>query len=586
MSEEKQPTPEKPKLTPEQEQQADDASIQGKYAGIDFLARASDLVDIFGPGMGYVALGETAFDGEALNHLIDLVQSANPADLEHAGEALEKATVAINSAAKDLNEFVKNTEWEGEGATAFQAYGSSVVGYAWGVAKVANAVGAQMKVASTGLASVRNAMPPRDNRALADQKRPEQFKAEEKRQDNPEYQKALQVEKDRQEAINQMNRLGSYYVVSQSTLASQKMPEPPTAYKAAVPKPSGWKDPGADSGSTEPRGKLSQSVTERTGAGERGDSETVSRTGTLGTAQPVPDSTSMEIDTVKTLPPTATPPSPTTGTPPTTQAPVPPMTENFAPPLSRTSPRFGPAGEPRRTGPSGTRQPLERFGKAGDPTTGRTAGPAGKNAVPPGRAPAQATGRANPTGRPPVVGTPPSTMRQGIGGTKGQPPVVGRPTGTGQPISGRNTGPAGTRGGRGDGIVGGKPQRATGGTTGSRLPRGTVVGGENPAAGRSSAARPSQTGVVGAGTGDKTNRPVGRGTPSANGVVGTPRTGARPGTGANGAGGRVSGAGRGNQRQRADDHQDREGTARPDHLTEDEETWANRRRGPVPPVIE
>ncbi|MFI2368668.1 hypothetical protein [Streptomyces sp. NPDC018833] len=589
MSEEKQPTPEKPK-TPEQQQQAEEAQIQGKFAGIDMLARVSDIVDIFGPGAGYIALGETSFEGEKLNYLLDLVEHAKPADLENAGEALEKATIAINKAAKDLNDFVKKTEWEGEGATAFQEYGLGVVDYAWKIAKVSNAVGAQMKVASTGLASVRNARPPRDDRAPAEQRTPQQFKAEEKRQDNPEYQKALQVEKDRQEAINQMNRLGSYYVVSQSTLASQEMPPPPKSYRAAVPAPTGSIRPPEDSSSGAFRGELSQSSSGGTGIAEVGPAETAPRTGALGKAEPVPDSTSMEIDTVTTLPPspTATPPSPTTGTPPTNQGPVPPMAENFAPPVSKAVPRFGPAGDSRRTGPSGTRPPMERFGKAGEPPTGRTTGPAGRNTVPPGRAPAPTTGRANPTGRPPVMGTPPNnTMRPAVGGGKGQPPVVGRPTSTGLPVGGRNTGPAVTRGGRADGIVGGRPQSATGGTAVSRLPKGTVIGGESPGARRPSVGRPSQAGVVGAGTGDKANRPVGRGTPSANGVVGMPRTpGSRPGTGAKVSRGADSVGGRGNRRQAGDDGTDREGSTRPDYLTEDEETWANRRRGPVPPVIE
>jgi hypothetical protein len=88
--------------------------------------------------------------------------------------------------------------------------------------------------------------------------------------------------------------------------------------------------------------------------------------------------------------------------------------------------------------------------------------------------------------------------------------------------------------------------------------------------------------VVGANSANQAARPVGRGTPSANGVVGTPRApGARPGAGATGGTG-----GRANQRRPGSDEQEREGTARPDYLTEDEETWANRRRGAVPPVID
>ncbi|WP_175439240.1 hypothetical protein [Streptomyces vilmorinianum] len=583
MSEENKPTSEKPNLTPEQEQQADDAQIQGKYAFVDMTERVSDLVDIFGPGAGYIALGKTAFDGMELNQLLDFVQRANPADLENAGEALENATTAINKAAKELNDFVRKTEWEGEGATAFQEYGQGVVGYAWDIARVANAFGAQMKVASTGLTSVRNAMPPRDDRAFADQKRPDKLTAEGVRQDNPEYQKALQVEKDRQEAINQMNRLGSYYTVSQSTLASQEMPPPPKSYKAPVPRPRGQDDLYANSNSATSRDDLSQSSPRRVIEGETGTSETSSRTRTEspGRAEPIQDpGTSIQIDSVKTptappTTPTATPPTTVTGTPPITNTgPVPPMIGLGTPPRT---------GGPRVTGTTGVPRPttagpnaVGRAGQtSGSPVTGRAGGTTGRATGAPGGTSSTPAGRAGTTGgRQGPMGTPANTAgRSGVGGARGQSPVVGRPGGTGQPVGGRSGGPNGPRGGRADGIVGGT-QRSAGGNAGSRIPKGTVIGGEGPAAGRSTAARPSQSGVVGANSGDKGARPVGRGTPSTNGVVGTPRAAGAPFAG-----------GRGNQRPSGDDR-DREGSTRPDYLTEDEETWANRRRGAVPPVID
>ncbi|MFP3987551.1 hypothetical protein U9R90_08600 [Streptomyces sp. E11-3] len=590
MSDKKKP---EPTLTPqEQAQQKDEAQINGQFAATDMLERANDLFEAIGFGPRGSVFGATAFDGRKLNEMLDFLESANPADLEHAGETLEKATTAINKAAKDLNDFVKQTDWSGEGATEFQRYGADVVSYAWRIGKMANAVGAQMKVASTGLTSVRNARPPRDGRLI--QKRPDDFEIPERTDSNPDYQKALQVEKDRQETINQMNRLASFYAVSQQTLASQEAPRPPRAYGAAVPEPTGRiVNPVGNSDSGASREDLSQSSVARTEAGETGVGEMPPRTGALGKAEPVPASTSMEIDTVTTLPPTtptATPPSPTTGTPPTNQGPVPPMSQNYAPPVSKATPRVGRAGDPRRSATSGTRPPMERSGKAGEAATRRAAGTPGKNGAPPGRAPSTANGRPVTGGRPPAMGTPTNnTTRPGVGGAKGQPPVVGRPTGTGQPTGGakgqspvvgrptgtgqpaggRNAGPTGTRGGRSDGIVGGRPQRVTGGTTGSRLPRGTVIGGESPGAGRPSP------------------RQVGRGTPSTSGVVGTPRApGTRAGTGARPTGGTAPVGGRGNQRQRGDENQDREGSTRPDYLTEDEETWTNRRRGPVPPVIE
>ncbi|MFG3509820.1 hypothetical protein ACGF5F_30440 [Streptomyces sp. NPDC047821] len=612
MSEETQP---KQNQTPEQEQQAADAQIQGTYAFVDMTGRVSDLLDFFGPGAGYVALGNTDFDspGRKLNDLLDLVESANPADLENAGEALEKATTAINSAARDLSDFVKSTDWEGEGAAAFRTYGQGVVAYAWDIATVANAVGAQMKVASTGLASVRNSMPPRDTRAPADQKDPRQFKPAERTQDNPEYQKALQVEKDRQEAINQMNRLGSYYVVSQSTLAGQELPPPPAAYKAAVPPPAGSKEDSSGGGSGAPAGSLARSSSTISDLGGAGVGESVDRAGMPGRAGSIAPSTAMEIDSVTTVAPPTANPGPTASPPVTApnqgQGPVPaPQLGNFPPPGRPASPRMGDprtaGGQPyKATGRAGlpaTSQPLGRpatsTGRAPSaPTSGPTSTPAGRSPMGgrpmtpglpggggPGRqAPAPGRGQDPFVGRPTTSGVPGGggPGRQGPISGRGQDPVVGRPGGPGQSATGHGTTSPGSRTSRGNGIVGGTPQRPGGGSTGARMPRGTVIGADDAAAARPTAARPSQAGVVGANSATPQTRSVGRGTPSANGVVGTPRAaGARPGT----AGGGTVGGGGGPRR---DDEPGRESTARPARHIEDEETRANHRRGAVPPVI-
>ncbi|MFF3248319.1 hypothetical protein ACFYWY_32370 [Streptomyces sp. NPDC002870] len=587
MSDEKQPKPDTkaPLTKQEQAQEKDQAQIEGQFAATDMVERMQGFFDAFGFGSNGSVFGSTVFDGRKLNEMLDFLESSNPADLEHAGEALEKANVAINKAAKDLDDFVKKTDWQGEGATEFQRYGTEVVSYAWSIGKMANAVGAQMKVASTGLTSVRNARPPRDSRAI--QKDVKDFKLPEQTADNPEYQKALQVEKDRQEAINQMNRLASFYAVSQSTLAGQELPKPPAAYKAAVPLPSGeWRPGGSASASRE---SLSGAAPGHAGSvGEAGATGSAPGAGALGKTGSIADSTAMEIDSVTTAaPPTTTAPStappsvtsnPNQGAGPTS----PPLTNFGQPgraPVTRT-------GDPRTAGAP----PSKAVGRAG--TTGGSQ-PLGRPATATGRPPGTPSGTSSTaTGRSPIVGRPSATGvpggggagRTASGGGRGQAPIVGRPGGTGQPAAGRNAGPNGTRGGRGNGIVGGTPQRPTNGSTGSRIPRGTVIGGDAPAAGRSSAAKPSQAGVVGANTGNKPPRPIGRGTPSTNGVVGTPRTsGSRPGAAA-GGGGLVGG--RANQRRPGDDEQDREGTARPDYLTEDEETWANRRRGAVPPVID
>ncbi|MFE9041351.1 hypothetical protein ACFYOG_10570 [Streptomyces sp. NPDC007818] len=594
MSDEKNPnpsTPQQPALTPqEQEQAKDTADIQSVYATTNVLEKLDEILP-FGLGPKGSIFGSTSFEGARLNDMLDLLESANPSDLEQAGEALENATKSLNAAAKELNSFVAGVDWKGEAAVEFQRYGSEVVTYAWDIGKVANAVGSQMKVASTGLTSVRNARPPRDNRLV--QKKPTDFTEVEKVEKNEDYQKAVAAEKDRQEAINQMNRLASFYAVSQSTLRGQEMPKPPEAYKAAVPRPTrdyfGTGESGT-SGSGSARDGLSRESSGPISSVEDRTTQTVPRTGDqLDGSDPIrekpSDDTRVQIDTVKTLPPPTlpnTPPTPTapTNTPPPTGPGMPPPLTLGTPPRTGgpkitanpggprpatgrtgTSRTVGPTSQPavgRAGGPKGP----QTLGRTGNPTTspmvGRQTGPTSSPAVgrPSGPTSSPATGRnTGPMGR---AGGPPTTAQSGQTGRA--TPQTGRP---GQPATGR------TPTGRANPIMGGTQQRATGGSTGSRIPRGTVVGSEGAAAGRTAGARPSQSGVVGANNAKATPRPAGRGTPSSNGVVGTPR----------GMGGR------GTQRPGREE-QEREGSARPDYLTEDEETWNNRRRGAVPPVID
>ncbi|MCL7382339.1 hypothetical protein [Streptomyces sp. 35G-GA-8] len=569
MSGEKQP-----ELTPEQQQAQDSALIQGQFTATDAFERVAAMMEGFGIGFGGSGpggfFGKTSFEGAQLNAMIDLVKSSNPDDLEDAGDALVKAKAALNKAAEELRGYVESVDWKGESGNEFRRFGGELANHASALATFANAAGTQMKVASTGLASVRNSTPPRDERPFP--KKAEDFSLPERTDDNPEYAKALQVEKDRQEAINQMNRLASFYAVSEESLASQEPPKFPGMLKANVPRArdtyvaeessNGNATDAGSSGIVAP-----QSATGRTDIGD-----SPSRTQALGTVTPVLEpNTSMQIDSVKAPPaptagPSATPVTPPTGTPSPSGGPVPPV----GPGLVNTSR----SGTSRVPGPTGT-------SRAGGPPVGRLGQPgaAGDRSSSAGRS-------APTTGRPGVTGGGPPAGRSGGPGQT----TAGRPGTPGQPAAGRagTGGGTGPRAGRTSGIVGGTPQqRSTSGSSGSRVPRGTVIGGGGASAGRPPAGRVGQPGVIGANA-NGAPRPGGRGTASSNGVVGTPRGGAagsRAGAGGftQGGSGLVRGPGR---NQARDEEQERTGSERPDYLTEDEETWAARRRGAVPPVIE
>ncbi|MFJ1579741.1 hypothetical protein [Streptomyces sp. NPDC088182] len=550
MSGEKQP-----ELSPEQQQAQDSALIQGKFTATDAFEQVAAMMEGLGfggsgPGGFY---GKTSFEGAQLNAMLDLVEASNPSDLEDAGEALVAAKDALNKAAEELNNYVLSVEWKGESGTEFRRFGGELAKHAWALGTFANAAGTQMKVASTGLTSVRNSAPPRDGRAVP--KKVEDFPLPERTDDNPEYVKAVKVEKDRQEAINQMNRLASFYAVSEESLAGQEPPKFPGMLKANVPQPINdvVRKPSSDVARSDVESSATSSTQSVAGRADAGNAEGSSRTEALGTVMPVPISdTSMRIDSVTAPPapttgPTATPVTSPAGPPSPSGGPVPPMAPGLVNPVrggtSRTS---GPSGPPRAGGP-----PLGKVAHTG------------------------ATGDRSPAaGRPGVTGGGPPTGRAGA---PGQTPTAGRPGTAGQPGAGRTSG-----------IVGGTPQqRSTSGSSGSRIPRGTVIGSGGTSAGRPPAGRVGQPGVIGANS-NGAPRPGGRGTASSNGVVGTPRgsaAGSRSGTGGftQGGAGLVRGSGRNRPR---DEEQERTGSERPDYLTEDEETWAARRRGAVPPVIE
>ncbi|CAD5937993.1 conserved protein of unknown function [Streptomyces sp. KY75] len=557
VSDEKQP-----ELTPAEQQKQDEGRVNTQLVVTDMTELGREVLSIFPFGGGGRA-GRTSFEGHDLNAIIDLVENANPADLENAGEALWKARDAIRSAAKELGDHIDGVDWQGDSGEAFRKWGKGLVTHATKLGDFADAAGTQITVAGTGLASVRNSMPPRDRRIIQTDVDDILFPA--RTETNPQYAAALTVEKNRQEAINQINRLASYYAVSEEVLAGQEPPRFDQRLGVDMPKPQGL-DRSAPGGAPQRGETLSnestaQSSPERATAAVLGGDRTSTvqhPVEALGQAPVLDKSTSTEINSVAT----PTVPNTATGTPRTPPAtsgpgpvntPTPPMAPSLGNPVSASYSRAtGPAGGPRSVNHAGG-----GLGKAS---------PTGASATARG-------GTGAPVGRPsPMAGGPSATGRSGGGAqlpTAGQSGVTG-----GRPIAahGGTAAPGTSRAGQGNGIVGGTPQRATSaasGVGGARgVPRGTVIGGPGASG---SAPRSGQRGAPVSG---------------ANGVVGA----ARGASGSGSKGFTAGGAGlvRGPAGRRKTDRKDEEntGSTRPDYLTEDEETWAARRRGVVPPVVE
>ncbi|MCD9901732.1 hypothetical protein LUR56_21125 [Streptomyces sp. MT29] len=557
MSDEKQP-----ELTPAEQQKQDEGRVNTQLVVTDVTELGREVLSLFPFGGGGRA-GRTSFEGHELNAIIDLVENANPADMENAGKALWEARDAIRSASKELSDHINGVDWQGESGEAFRKWGLSLATHAEKLGDFADAAGTQITVAGTGLASVRNSMPPRDRRMIQTDVDDILFPA--RTETNPQYAAALTVEKNRQEAINQINRLASYYAVSEEVLAGQEPPRFDQRLGVNMPRPTDSYKPG-DSGSpsaggdtsleSRPKGGPGRSVAGISGTVSPPDSRTPDVA--LGSAPVLDKSTSTEINSVAT----PTVPNTATGTPLTPPAtsgpgpvntPTPPMAPSLGNPVSASYSRAtGPAGGPRSVNQAGG-----GLGKAS---------PAGASATARG-------GTGAPVGRPsPTAGGPSATGRSGGGvqlPTAGQSGVTG-----GRPMAahGGTAAPGTSRAGQGNGIVGGTPQRATSGASGAGgargVPRGTVIGGPGASG---SAPRSGQRGAPVSG---------------ANGVVGA----ARGTSGSGSKGFTAGGAGlvRGPAGRRKTDRKDEEntGSTRPDYLTEDEETWAARRRGAVPPVVE
>jgi hypothetical protein len=548
------------------------------------LQRVFSSLPFFGAG-GDGNLGQTSFDSHRLNQMIDLIQNARPADMENAGDALWRAGGAVRKAANELQREFGAVELEGVACTALKNWGEGLVKNTRKLAEFSENAGTQIKASGAGLATVQKAMPPRDTRLVQtdvkDIPAPAQVKG------NATYDEAVKVEEDRQEAINQMNRLGSYYTVSNDIMASQEPPTFGAMPNIGVPPP-----PPVSTGTGEVGTTSSAGSVDSGGAQAQSTSAAVGQPATSGPQDPVvvPDrAVGTDIDSVAPPAPVETAPTAPV-TPPATGGPGP--GPNAAPPGF-----MGPVGMPPgglRTTPGISGAPRA----VGQSSLGRpgTTGKAGAVGRPYGMGQAGALGRSAGT----ASG---SAMGRGYG--MGQGGALGRSAGTASGSAmGRGATTPGRMVGRSGGIIGGTPSAKAARAMTPRLPRGTVIGSEQSAMGRGSLAggpRAGMTGGLGGGTGSKSG--ARRLAFEKGGVVGTPRSGVSaqaravreftPGG---------SGLVRGSEASRAGAVPGRAGMvprgghpsaqepeiengSRPDYLVEDEETWATRRHI-VPPVVE
>ncbi|AXE89037.1 WXG100 family type VII secretion target [Streptomyces sp. Go-475] len=537
--------------------QAEREQAAAQLGAIDMVSGATGMAQLLPFGWKVPRVfGKTNFEGHALNAMIDMVESAKPEDLEAAGTALLNARTAIEDAAEELEGHIGRVDWEGESGEAFRKWGANLVIHARKLAAFADVAGTQVTAAAAGLASVRSAMPPRDTRedpkAVADIPTPKQIES------NAEYAAAVKAEKDRQEAINQMNRLASFYAVSEEIMAGQEPPTFEPMPDVGVPKPDPSYGVPRGDGEVQSSGALAgvrESVvaghdtpnrgTEHSRSGDttpplrKVDDSAIPQDGNVGT----------RIDSVGTLPPQETT-RPLTNAPHTVTGPsgnggtAPPFPSGTVPPAPS-----GPAGRTSSFGgANGNRAPISAQGR-----TGTSSGTVG------GRGGSGPMGHATTTGQSGTRGGSAAPIGRGVSG--------GMPRTVGGPASDRAGGASSTGTARGNGVVGGRPATGPQGATGSRVPRGTVVGTEGNTGSRAPAGQIGQRGVIGAPNSTPGARPGQTARPAAgnaDGVVGTPKGRAPAGRSGGPAGG---GAGAPHGRtgnRRNTNRRDREGGSQPE----------------------
>lgn len=532
-----------------------------------------------------LSAGKTDFENHKLNAMLDLVHHANPEHLETASKVLWDARTAIHDAATDLETHLKGVDWEGEGAEQFRSWTDGLIAWTKGLATFADVAATEISTAATGLASVRSSMPAeRDPRPADEQKRPTELPKSKQVDSDPDYATALKVEKNRQEAINQMNRLASFYSVSATALgmALETDPKPYTPIPdVGVPRPTGRYRGGSGPGESIPSraeglvGGSRETVADShhgaaSGNGTRAGGEVPPLKEVHESNAPSGHEVGTEINTTTTLPPQAptAPPNAPAPTLPTSGGggQVPPLVPGpTTPPITPTAGRttsYGPSGRlpisaQGRTGPSGAGSGRVPQGPVGQPGRAVSGGrvPQGPMAqagrqVASGRVPqgplgqpARATGRAALGGQPRAQGSVESGRSP-----MGRPVTGGTPRTTNTP--GGRTGVTGPTGPARNGVVGGKPVtgRSSGGTANpnARVPRGMVVGAEEPTSSMPTKGALGQRGVVGAPTAKAepgAGQAVLRSVTNPEGVIGAPRNNA--GSPLNGSETGATGLGRG-----------------------------------------
>ncbi|MDF3292040.1 WXG100 family type VII secretion target [Streptomyces silvisoli] len=457
--------------------------------------------------------GKTDFEGKSFEDMHAMVANAMPSDLTSTGHALLAAQKQVESIANDLKTYGQGVEWQSNAADAFHEWVDQLSKQSFTLANYTGTAGDHILAAGQALSEVTGTMYSLSKGG------------------------GKASESDRQEAINQMNKLTSYYVTSTETISQQEEPVFQPMPTNMMPGKFGgglsdhpYASPDATTSATTPYGEayepsIAQGVSGDTPAGAMRSSN-----GSAATAEQV-----------------------------------------------------------RQREPRGDAGPHTSIDSVAHAPTAPPLAPHGSNAP------------LEPSVTPPrSIGIPHVATTPGVGLGDITPPIPERaveaPKGLGG-LGGYRVPASGglpSEGG-GDGIVGGMPSRNGASMSSPRLPRGTVIGGEGePSAAGSMFRGPMGAGAVANVGGRAPGAPTSPGRRLASEVGGVVGEAHELGPAAReftpgGAGlvregqgvGMMPSAGVGSTGSAR-----RTSRARPDYLEEDEETWKASRQGVVPRVIE
>ncbi|MCX4847703.1 WXG100 family type VII secretion target [Streptomyces sp. NBC_00893] len=472
----------------------------------------------------------TDFDKKTHEQMLEWLDHANSGEMQAASDRLVKAASEIRKIAEDLKVRPQWVEWKGQGADAFRTWSADLANATLRLGDYSEGVSKWLGESSNAIALAQASIPRTEAGARANLEAALAARNDPDASDVARKSAETLIEsgkKNRDEAAAQMRRLSQTYTFSSSQMTSLEKPVFPAVPGAIAPS------------AVDGRGGAQ---TRHLGTGaEHGSPAGYASTEGQGPEAALGTASSAGVAGL-----------PSHSVSASTSRPVGMDIDGVGVlPDTQTAPAVNPAAPP-----TGAR-----------PDTAPSLVPGGIPRVPDisRAAPRSTSGGGRPTGlpRPPVSAT---------GVTPPGPGPVGRAPGP-------------------DGINGGRVVPPEPGRTAAGIPRGTVIGNENPRGTAPMGRAPGMGGGVGPRvspiTGGSAHRPVG----GTGGVVGGRQQqrqgGTRPFT-AGGSGLVRGGASEGSTRKGSGARaagRDESGE-RPDHLVEDDETWQQGGRRVVPPVID